>query len=287
MGSKLEEFKRFINVDSLLKYVSERRHEDGGYCFVSQLADTNINDTYYAIKIYDLLGLEVPERERTIEFLYSSAQMQTAVVGVAMAIEGLIVLDAKDLAREKLDLLFQKYNPLEDKFAVGLGGSEEFGTATPLEATYWAIRAMKAIGHKMNAEMREKIRAFVMRFRIGDAFGVTHPTTTMTYQAIFTLHSLGYKIKSGHFKRVEVCGEWGGFTEVPHSLPPYLEPTFYALRGLQLQREKATCIRRHIAFIRALQNPNGGFRRSLELGISNFQNTYRALASLDVLLRHL
>ncbi|NJE00854.1 hypothetical protein [Thermococcus sp. JdF3] len=288
MGSKLYEIGRFINADSLIRYIEERRHEDGGYCFVSVLDDTNVNDTYYAIKIYDLLGLEIPEKERTVEFLERAIQPQTAVVAIAMAFEGLAMLGAEDVAMEHIDIVFTKYNPLEGKFAVGLGGSEEFGTATPLEATYWVVKAFKAIGYEFSADERDAIRTFVMRFRNGNGYGVKGPTTTMTYQAIHTLRALGYRPpKSPHFRNCEFCGDWGGFTEVPYSLPPYLEPTFYAARGLELQGETPGCPRRHIWFIRQLQNPNGGFRRSLELGISNFQNTYRALAVLDFMKRYL
>ncbi|ASI98993.1 prenyltransferase/squalene oxidase repeat-containing protein [Thermococcus celer] len=288
MGSKLYEMGRFINADSLVRYIEERRHEDGGYCFVSVLSDTNVNDTYYAIKIYDLLGLDFPEPERTVEFLEKTIQPQTAVVAIAMAMEGLALLGAGDVAREHLDIVFTKYNPLEGKFAVGLGGSEEFGTATPLEATYWVTKAFKAIGHDFSTDEREAIRAFVMKFRNGNGFGVKGPTTTMTYQALYVLHALGYRPpKTPHFRNCELCGDWGGFTEVPYSLPPYIEPTFYGTRGLGLQDETPNCPRRHVWFIRQLQNANGGFRRSLELGISNFQNTYRALAVLDFMMRFL
>ncbi|WP_297093015.1 hypothetical protein [Thermococcus sp.] len=286
MGSKLYEIGRFVNVDLIIRYTKERRHEDGGYCFVSVLNDTNVNDTYYAVKIHDLLGLDVPEKEKTIEFFENAIQPQTAVVAIAMAMEGLAILGAKDVAMKHVDIIFTKYNPLEDRFAVGLGGSEEFGTATPLEATYWVVKAFKAIGYRFDSETREKIREFVMRFRNGNGFGVRQPTTTMTYQALYTLNALGYRPpKSPHFRNCELCGDWGGFTEVPYSLPPYLEPTFYATRGLELQGERPNCPKRHIRFIRTLQNPNGGFRRSLELGISNFQNTYRALAVLDFMKR--
>jgi len=288
MGSKLYEIGRFINADSLIRYIEERRHEDGGYCFVSVLNDTNVSDTYYAVKIYNLLGIEFPEPEKTVEFLSNTIQPQTAVVAIAMALEGLALLEARDLAREKNDIVFTKYNPLEDKFAVGLGGSEEFGTATPLEATYWVVKAFDAISIKFNPDEREAIREFIMKFRNGNGYGVKQPTTTMTYQAIFSLRKLGYRPpRSPHFRNCELCGDWGGFTEVPYSLPPYLEPTFYAARGLELQGETPSCPRRHIWFIRQLQNPNGGFRRSLELGISNFQNTYRALAVLDFMERFL
>ncbi|QDA31420.1 hypothetical protein FH039_07150 [Thermococcus indicus] len=288
MGSKLYEIGRFINADSLIRYIEERRHEDGGYCFVSVLNDTNVNDTYYAVKIYDLLRLEISEKEKTIGFLERAIQPQTAVVAIAMALEGLAILGAKDVAMEHLDIVFIKYSPLEGKFAVGLGGSEEFGTATPLEATYWVVKAFKAIGYEFSPDEKEAIRAFVMKFRNGNGYGVKGPTTTMTYQALYTLRTLGYRPpKSPHFRNCELCGDWGGFTEVPYSLPPYLEPTFYAARGLELQGETPSCPRRHVWFIRQLQNPNGGFRRSLELGISNFQNTYRALAVLDFMERFL
>jgi len=286
MGSKLSELNA-VDVDAVLRYVKDRRHEDGGYCFVSVLEDTNVNDTYYAIKIYNLLGIEFPEPEKTIEFLSRAIQPQTAVVAIAMALEGLALLGAKDVAKEKSDIVFTKYNPAEGRFAVGLGGSEEFGTATPLEATYWVTKAFRSIGLDFDPDEREAIRAFVMRFRNGNGYGVKQPTTTMTYQALFTLYSLGYRPpKSPHFRNCELC-PMGGFTEVPYSLPPYLEPTFYATRGLELQRETPECPRRHIQFIRRLQNPNGGFRRSLELGISNFQNTYRALAVVDSMARYL
>ncbi len=285
MGSKLNSLRRYVDVDSALRYIEERRHEDGGYCFVSVLSDTNVTDTYYAVKTYELLGLEVPEKEKTIEFLEKAIQPQTAVVAIAMALEGLAILGAKDIAREHVDIVYSKYNPLEGKFAVGLGGSEEFGTATPLEATYWITKAFRAIGHGFSREEKDAIRAFVMKFRNGNGYGVRQATTTMTYQALYTLHALGYRPpKSPHFRNCELC-PMGGFTEVPYSLPPYLEPTFYATRGVELQGETPTCPRRHIWFIRQLQNSNGGFRRSLELGISNFQNTYRALAVVDSMSR--
>lgn len=287
MGSKLYELGRYVNVNRVLDYIGERRHEDGGYCFVGVLNDTNVNDTYYAVKIHEILGMEVPEKEKTIEFLEKAIQPQTAVVAIAMALEGLSILGAKDLAREYTDIVHTRYSPLENKFAVSLGGSEEFGTATPFEATYWVVKAFRAIGHNFSSDERDAIRRFVMRFRRGRGFGVKQPTTTMTYQALYTLHALGYKPpRSPHFKNCELC-PIGGFTEVPYSLPPYLEPTFYATRALELQGETPICPKRHVWFICRLQNSNGGFRRSLELGISTFQNTYRALAVVSAMVKHL
>ncbi|MBO8173855.1 MAG: hypothetical protein H0Z18_01205 [Thermococcus sp.] len=282
MGSELYELARYVNVDAVIGYISKRRHEDGGYCFVSLLNETNINDTYYAVKIYDLLNLELPEKEKTIEFLNNSAQAYRATVALAMASEALAILGARDLALEKLQYIFKKYNPLEGQFSVGLGGSEEFGAATPLESTYWVLRAVATLDYKLENDMKGKIREFIESFRKGNGYGVNQPTVTMTYQALYSLNALGYPIPKTRF--LEECEVYGGFTEVPLSLPPYLEPTFYAIRGLKLLGKKPRYIKEHIKFIRALQNPNGGFRRSLEMGISNFQNTYRALRTLSDLL---
>jgi len=92
MGSKLE---KYVDINAVLRYLEGRRHEDGGYCFVSLLNETNVNDTYYAVKIYDLLDIEIPEKEKTVEFLYNSLKPQQAVVAIAMAIEGLAILGAK------------------------------------------------------------------------------------------------------------------------------------------------------------------------------------------------
>lgn len=61
----------------------------------------------------------------------NSAQAYRATVALAMASEALSILGAKDLALEKLQYIFTKYNPFEGQFSVGLGGSEEFGAATP------------------------------------------------------------------------------------------------------------------------------------------------------------
>ncbi|ALV62113.1 hypothetical protein ADU37_CDS04140 [Thermococcus sp. 2319x1] len=141
---------------------------------IAVIAFRNVNDTYYAVKIYGL-----PEKEKTVEFLYNSLKPQQAVVAIAMAIEGLAILGAKDLTKEGLSLVFEKYKPLEGKFAVGLGGSEEFGTATPLEATYWVLRAFKATDYKVPSEERRRIKDFIESFRKGDGYGVTQAGATV------------------------------------------------------------------------------------------------------------
>ncbi|MBS7634556.1 hypothetical protein KEJ34_03530 [Candidatus Bathyarchaeota archaeon] len=40
----------------------------------------------------------------------------------------------------------------------------------------------------------------------------------------------------------------------------------------------------YVRFVAKFQNPNGGFRRSVFLGISDFESTYQALSSIEVLL---
>jgi hypothetical protein len=42
-----------------------------------------------------------------------------------------------------------------------------------------------------------------------------------------------------------------------------------------------------LMFIAKFQNPNGGFRRSIFLGISEFESTYQALSSIEALMPYL
>lgn len=68
MGLKFDEFVCFVDVYKVFEYVEKRRYEDGGYCFVSVLNDINVNDIYYVVKMYDLFGFGVFEKEKMIEF---------------------------------------------------------------------------------------------------------------------------------------------------------------------------------------------------------------------------
>ena len=70
---------------------------------------------------------------------------------------------------------------------------------------------------------------------------------------------------------------------VPNINLPYLEDIFSGVNIFELIMEKYTYPEATRNLIMGLQNNNGGFRRSLELGLSTFQDTYLALKILQTL----
>lgn len=70
----------------------------------------------------------------------------------------------------------------------------------------------------------------------------------------------------------------GGFSKRHNSYPPYIEDTYYALSILGKFRDERT-----VDFIAKLQNKDGGFRRSVYLGISTLEFSYYAVECLKCL----
>ena len=85
----LSDLSTFIDVKEVLSYLRAGVHEDGGYCFVQYLNETNINDTYYAIETYITLGLQPPHKELTAKFLMEGSKGHLTVKSLSMVIGAL------------------------------------------------------------------------------------------------------------------------------------------------------------------------------------------------------
>jgi len=73
----------------------------------------------------------------------------------------------------------------------------------------------------------------------------------------------------------------GGFAVVPEVSLPFLQEVFAGTTILSLMDEPLTYPQATRELVLGLQNSNGGFRRSIELGLSTFEDTYYALSTLD------
>jgi hypothetical protein len=76
----------------------------------------------------------------------------------------------------------------------------------------------------------------------------------------------------------------GGFVSSPELFSTYMEDTYYGVKALEVLEERPTYSEETLKFISKFQNPNGGFRRSIFLGISDFESTYQALSSIKSIL---
>jgi hypothetical protein len=109
------------------------------------------------------------------------------------------------------------------------------------------------------------------------------------YYALASLKLLGYNVNSledtlGWIRACE--NPAGGFARNPKDFDPYLvlEDTYYGLKALRILGETCLYPSLNLELIGKFQNGNGGFRRSIFLGISTFEDTYYALSSLKTLV---
>jgi len=284
-----------VNVQSVIDYILLRRHDNGGYCFVQYLNETNIYDTYYAIKTLMALGVELPYKEKkTVDFIARTLESSPTLTAksISMGIEALIILEEKELALKYIDDLFKYYNKDEGCFTRGLYGSEEFGYTTALESTCYALKALNLVKFNLSSQAKDRIRKYIMKFKLprGGYGEHNESSMTLTFHAIQSLIYLGFideVLNDTETKaQIELCElHTGGFTEKPNTKPPYLESTYYGIRMLKVFNTRPRYINQHISYITSLQNANGGFRRSPMLGISDFANTYRAVSALVELLK--
>lgn len=104
-----------------------------------------------------------------------------------------------------------------------------------------------------------------------------------TFHAVASLYNLGYPVKELNrtLDFVRSCEKYGGgFTLVPDTTLPYLEDTYAGVIILSLLGQRCTYPDATRKLVSGLQNSNGGFRRSIALGISTFEDTYYALSIL-------
>ena len=70
---------------------------------------------------------------------------------------------------------------------------------------------------------------------------------------------------------------------MPEVSLPYLEDIYAGASILHLMDRRPSSPEETREMVLRLQNNNGGFRRSLELGLSGFEETYMAMRILQVL----
>ena len=158
-------------------------------------------------------------------------------------------------------------------------------TYSEFDSTYKATEILRELDIFIDSELT--IRWLLNYHNADGGFAAgKRSNLTSTYHAAASLHNLGYPVKelnqTLHFVRsCEKTG--GGFTSVPDTTFPYLEETYAGVLTLSLLGQKCTYPEATKKLTLALQNSNGGFRRSAELGISTFEDTHHALSVLKLL----
>jgi len=263
----------------VLNYILRRQNEDGGYTFAQGL-ESNAQDTYYALAILDVLGVRPRRSEQTANWLREfPAKDLYAYYYVAGALRLLSQPVDSALAGHILAL----------HRADGSFGTVDVNIEAPSEfvSTFMAIELLKMLDATWDVE---KTIDWLLRYRNQDGgFGTNnHSNLRSTFHAVTSLRNLSYPIDrlGSTIAFVRSCEQpRGGFTVVATNSAPYMEDIYYGVMMLDLLGEQSEYPEQTVKHVFGCLNSNGGFRRSVELGISTFEDTYYALAVLRKLSR--
>jgi hypothetical protein len=239
----------------ILKYLREREKEEGGFSFAPDLYP-DIEDTYYAVRIFQLLNVNV-DREKTANYLKIIDWMEA---GFPRAIYMLVylhfslniefppplnnllkrdcsrfqILDTQYFSDEIQKLLNQPLKPL------GSSSSFQFQTHENLQSLRKKLSVLlnHGIGFK-----REEIIRWVQLCQNGDGGFGFYPGTTSFMENTYCALEILSKLNSSP-QEIDICREYilncrtksGGFGRAPMSFP-FIESTFHAISGWFLLAE--------------------------------------------------
>lgn len=264
-------------VQEALDYVLNRQNPDGGYNFC-QGVDSGSQDTYYALAIFDLLNLSPPKKEATVKWLQRFPAEN--IFSFYYVVKGLILGrgQVNNSIVERVLALKRSHGGFGE-IDVGVEAFSEF------EATYLATEILDAL--HINFDSDPTAQLLLEHLNPDGGFGANGNSNLIsTFHAVASLSNLGYPVKQlkDTINYTRSCEKSkGGFTAVPDVSLPYLEDIYAGVIILELMRQEFTYPEATRNLILGLQNNNGGFRRSLELGLSTFQDTYLALRILRAL----
>ncbi|MEM2740085.1 MAG: prenyltransferase/squalene oxidase repeat-containing protein [Candidatus Bathyarchaeia archaeon] len=287
LSISLDLARNFMDIDAIVGYILERQNEDGGYTFCRG-TDSSAEDTFYAIESLRILWVKPRNIGKTIRFLkglqYSDGGFDSVKIAyyVVKSLGVLGYSPSRSMHRliDEVKGIISSLGSLPDVYVE---------ISSELEYLYLAVElaGMLEIGVD-----RDYLVESVLRFKNSDgSFGsVKHSRIASTSYALDTLKILGYRVDSladtlGWVRRRESPD--GGFGYEPGAKPICLEDTYFGLKALEALGEKPRYQFETLRFIAKLQNLNGGFRRSIFLGISDLESTYRAVRSAAAILSYL
>jgi hypothetical protein len=277
-------FNRWIKVAEVVRYVSSRQNDDGGYSF-AQGGPSSVEDTYFAIRILRMLSVKPPNEDRTVAFLKRMQQEDGGYCSVKVAY---YAVDALRKLGSKPRRDVKKFIRSLRRRDGGFGSRRvDVETSSEVETTYLALKLLKLL--KVSPE--PATAKFILSLKNPDgSFGrYGYSRLASTYHALACLRILGVNVAfDDTLKWILGCeNPKGGFNRSPDVHDPYLlvDELYYGVKALEILGEPARHTLQHLRLIGKFQNRNGGFRRSIFMGISTFEATYYALSSLQTLLR--
>jgi hypothetical protein len=274
-----------IRIQEVLQYIQIRQNEDGGYSF-ARGAESSAADTYYGIQVLKMLGAEPGNAAKTINFMKSLQREDGSFDSVNVAYYVVKTLDdlGAKLQRSLEDFVLSLQN------ARGGFGVLEADIESPseLEATYLSVELLRPVEDNLSFAKTKDI--ILTRQNPEGSFGRSgYSRLGATYHALASLSLLGFDVRT--LRRTE---EWvrqceipsGGFRTSPESFDPYfiMDDIYFGVKCLDVLGKNYRFPSQTLDLAAKFQNENGGFRRSIFLGISTFESTYHAISACSTVL---
>ncbi|MCL4353459.1 hypothetical protein M1615_03285 [Patescibacteria group bacterium] len=256
----------------IIDYTEDKHLKDGGYFFAKVEPSSGL-DTYYAVKILKMLGMK-PQDPLGVKRFFLDMEASEGIddiTGLYLNLETLKEI-GYDLTR------FRCYESIVKETQNRHGG---FGTvgelyveiASELETTYRAV----VISNDLNCSLdKNSLVEFIFSFQNKDGgFGSKGLSLlSTTYYALSILQELGERKKIAKIPNFLLDIERSNFFNF------YLEDIFWLTESLQLLKQKPRDTKTIISFLEMCIRIDGGFSRSINLGISTLEDTYYAVTIL-------
>jgi len=251
----IEWLENQFDLSRVVNYLKEREKEEGGFSFAPDLYP-DIEDTYYAIRIFQMLRVEV-NRDKTVNYLKT---IDWVGVGFPRAIYMLVylhlsldidfpppltdflkkdwsrfqILDAQYFSDEIQKLLNQ---PLKPSFSLS---PFQFQSRENLQSLRKKVSIL--LNHDINFN-REQIVRWVQLCQNGDGGFGFYPITTSYMENTYCALEILWKFDASPLQ-VDLAQKYilgcqtksGGFGRAPISFP-FIESTFHAVAGWVFLKE--------------------------------------------------
>ncbi|MDQ1280508.1 MAG: hypothetical protein QG670_1771 [Thermoproteota archaeon] len=278
-------FGKWVSVNDVAEYILLRQNDDGGYTF-AQWTDSSAQDTFFAVEVLKILGVQPRKVREMAGFLKRLQHPDGSFDSVRVA-----YYVVKTLAGfgENPSLPVVDYILFLKREHGGFSGLEAFwDVPSEIEDTYLALEVLR---EACNESKLESTAELILKSQNKDgSFGKTnYSRIASTYYALASLKILGYNVEN--FKETL---KWlrgmelpqGGFGEIYVNPEQYIgiEDVYFGVKALEILNESLTHPKEALDLISQFRNNNGGFRRSNVLGISTFEATYQAMAAMESIL---
>jgi len=277
---------KWIRIDKALNYIQLRQNEDGGYSF-ARGAESSAADTYYGIQVLKMLGAKPRHAGKTVNFMKSLQHEDGGFDSINVAYYVVKTLDELGAKPQKPF----KHFILSLQSAYGGFGVLEADLESPseLEVTYLSLELLRLL--ERNLSFAKTKHLILTRMNDDGSFGkYGYSKLGATYHALASLSLLAFDVRtlSGTEQWVRSCEiPGGGFRTSPAEwFDPYfiMDDIYFGVKCLDILREDYRFPSQTLDLISRFQNENGGFRRSIFLGISTFESTYHAISACSTIL---